>query len=132
MCGRTACSLGPDCIRRATEYVNQKNGKKVRPEWKDVSGDGSFKFKPRYNQAPTQMLPILTSKKHFDKQASVHDRVIVPMSWGLVASWHKGDRKSFKMNTINCRSDTLFSSKLFKPILERGQRGVLLCEGYFE
>lgn len=130
MCGRTACSLNPECIKHAAAYVNKNTGKKMLPEWKDQNE--AFKYKPRYNQAPTQLLPVLTSKKHFDSKASVHNRVVMPMSWGFVPVWHKGDRGSFKLTTVNCRSETIGSSKVFTPAFEKGQRCVLVCEGYFE
>jgi putative SOS response-associated peptidase YedK len=53
------------------------------------------------------------------------------MSWGLVPAWHKGDMSSWKMSTINCRSEGWLSG-MWKPPAMKGQRCILICEGYFE
>jgi len=59
-------------------------------------------------------------------------RMLLSMQWGLVPSWHKGDPKDFNFNMINCRSDTLMEKKSFQKALEKGQRCVVLCDGFYE
>ena len=57
------------------------------------------------------------------------ERVLQPMKWGLVPSWHRGDLKEFKYNMSNARSDSLLKKKSFKSLLEKGKRCVVLAEG---
>ena len=58
------------------------------------------------------------------------ERIILPMQWGLIPSWHKGDPKDFSFNMINCRCDTLTEKKSFLKAIEKGQRCVVLVDGY--
>lgn len=52
------------------------------------------------------------------------------MRWGLIPSWHRGDPKEFTYNMSNARSDTLLDKRSFKSPLEKGNRCVVLAEGY--
>ncbi|KAJ7360391.1 hypothetical protein OS493_017024 [Desmophyllum pertusum] len=60
------------------------------------------------------------------------ERVLQPMRWGLIPSWHRGDPKEFSYNMSNARSDTLLDKRSFKSPLEKGKRCVILAEGFFE
>lgn len=60
-------------------------------------------FKPRYNISPTQMAPIVT-KLGVDEAR-----------FGLVPPWEKDF--STKFSTINARSETLQTSKLYSRLL---------------
>lgn len=63
MCGRTACTLAPDEVRRACSYRN-RGGLRRQPRWRDGDAD---KYRPSYNKSPQSMSPVLLSQRHFDK-----------------------------------------------------------------
>lgn len=48
------------------------------------------------------------------QNADSSERIIAPMRWGLVPSWFKDDLSKFKLNTSNCRSDTITEKRSFK------------------
>ena len=60
-------------------------------------------FKPRYNVAPFQTMPIVTQQDK--KQISL-------MKWGLIPHWAKDPKIGYKM--INARSETLLEKPSFK------------------
>lgn len=62
MCGRTACTLAPDEVRRACTYRN-RGGRRRQPRWRDGDAD---KYRPSYNKSPQSMSPVLLSQRHFD------------------------------------------------------------------
>ena len=37
-----------------------------------------------------------------------------------------------KYSTINCRIENIKTSKLYWPLLEKGQRCIVICNGFFE
>lgn len=70
MCGRTACTLAPDEVRRACSYRNRA-GRQRKPRWRDGDAD---KYKPSYNKSPQSQSPVLLSQRHFDKaREAVHN-----------------------------------------------------------
>lgn len=75
--------------------------------------------------------PVLLSSQHFKDTTSeaMPERVLQPMRWGLIPSWHRGDPKEFTYNMSNARSDTLLDKRSFKSPLEKGKRCVILAEG---
>ncbi len=77
-------------------------------------------FKPRFNAAPSQDLPIITNQ---DKDA------IQFFQWGLVP-YSAGGNIS-KIEPLNARSETLFTKWPFKDIVRR-QRCLVPADGYFE
>lgn len=44
----------------------------------------------------------------------------------------KGDYKKHGLSTNNCRIENILTSKLFKEPLQRGNRCVILAEGFYE
>lgn len=132
MCGRTACTLACDEFPKACRYKG-KDGKTLEPQWRD-SYKGSGKYYPSHNISPQSYTPVLVSSKHFSGATSeaMPERLLQPMKWGLIPSWHRGDPKEFTYNMSNARSDTLLDKKSFKSSLEKGKRCVVLAEGFFE
>ena len=61
-------------------------------------------FKPRYNVAPLQQLPVITSKKPNE---------ISMMRWGLVPSWSLD--ASTAANMINARGESVFVKFHWNP-----------------
>ncbi|XP_052787749.1 abasic site processing protein HMCES-like isoform X2 [Mya arenaria] len=129
MCGRKACALAPDCIRKACRF-RDKQGKQHQPAWRDApNGKG---FHPSYNIAPGAYTPVLLSSKHFPDGECESPRVIQPMMWGLIPSWHKGQASDKVYETNNCRSEGMLEKATYKVPLQKGRRCVVLAEGFYE
>lgn len=129
MCGRTACTLAPDELSRACSYRN-RGGHRRRPGWRDGDAD---KYRPSYNKSPQSMSPVLLSQRHFDKTAPVDECVLAAMRWGLVPSWFKeNDPSKMQYSTNNCRSENILEKKSYKDPLVKGQRCVILADGFYE
>lgn len=130
MCGRTACTKSAGEIADCCSY-QQQAGKINKPQWRNV---GANSYNPSYNKGPKSYSPILLSSTNFPHGTNkdISERILLPMQWGLVPSWHKGDPKKFSFNMINCRSDTLTEKKSFMNALQKGQRCVVLAEGFYE
>lgn len=107
---------------------------KRKPKWVTISGKTDT-YHPSPNIGPKSFTPVLVSPKRFGDEFGLEesdDRILCEMKWGLIPSWHKGLEDSFKFNMINCRMDTLLDKASFKGPLERGQRCVVLAEGFYE
>ncbi|XP_065543597.1 abasic site processing protein HMCES isoform X1 [Lathamus discolor] len=127
MCGRTACSLGADSLRRACAYRDRR-GRRREPEW-----IGAERYRPSYNKGPQSRGPVLLSRRHLRQDADSSERVLMDMRWGLVPSWFKQDDPSkMPFNTSNCRSDTMLSKASYKDALLKGKRCVVLADGFYE
>jgi len=126
MCGRTACALEPTEIQQKCKYKN-KQGKDEEPEWK-LNTD---RYRAGHNIAPTSYCPVLISSDHLESKENHAERSLACMRWGLVPNWlsssHNGQ---FTMN--NARSDTMLEKKSYKTPLKKGQRCVVLAEGFYE
>nr|XP_047928078.1 abasic site processing protein HMCES [Anser cygnoides] len=127
MCGRTACSLGADLLRRACAYRDRR-GRRRQPEWVREE-----RYRPSYNKGPQSSGPVLLSRKHLQQDADSSERVLMDMRWGLVPSWFKEDDPSkMQFKTSNCRSDTMLSKFSYKGPLLKGKRCVVLADGFYE
>jgi len=140
MCGRTATTRSSGEIAQACTY-RSKNNTICTPQWSSSTGSGCYK--PSYNNGPKSYAPILMKnqqKRNIQQEQEVNsivndcgdERVLSTMQWGLVPSWHKGDPKDFNFNMINCRSDTLLEKKSFEKAFAKGQRCVVLADGFYE
>lgn len=79
------------------------------------------------------MSPVLLSQRHFDKDAPVDERVLALMRWGLVPSWFKeSDPSKMYYSTSNCRSEGILQKKSYKDPAVKGQRCVILADGFYE
>uniref|UniRef100_UPI00398EADB1 abasic site processing protein HMCES n=1 Tax=Pristiophorus japonicus TaxID=55135 RepID=UPI00398EADB1 len=129
MCGRTACTLAADQIRRACTY-RDKQGRRRDPEWR--AGDQD-KYKPSFNRSPHSNGPVLVSRRHFHKDAESAEPVLAVMRWGLIPAWFReNDPKKMQYSTNNCRSDGMLQKKSYKDPFIKGQRCVVLADGFFE
>eukprot|EP00731_Ephydatia_muelleri_P024721 Em0016g992a len=52
------------------------------------------------------------------------------MKWGLIPHWHKAPNDLPLLN--NCRSDGMMEKVSFKNAVQKGQRCVVIADGYFE
>ncbi|KAM4741780.1 abasic site processing protein HMCES isoform 1-T2 [Anableps anableps] len=129
MCGRTACTLAPAEVSRACSYRN-RGGERKQPRWRDGDAD---KYRPSYNKSPQSMSPVLVSQRHFDKSAPVDECVLASMRWGLIPAWFKqSDPSKMHYSTSNCRSENILEKKSYKDPLLKGQRCVIVADGFYE
>lgn len=77
---------------------------------------------PRYNVAPTQMVPAVIAHEGKNR--------IGEMKWGLIPSWAK-DPKTFGFNTINARAETITEKSTFKIPFQR-KRCLMPADGFYE
>ncbi|NXY83158.1 HMCES protein, partial [Alcedo cyanopectus] len=127
MCGRTACSLGADNLRRACAYRDRR-GRHRQPDW--IRGE---RYRPSYNKGPQSNGPVLLSRRPLQQDADSSERVLMDMRWGLVPSWFKKDDPSkMQFSTSNCRSDTMLKKSSYKGALLKGKRCVVLADGFYE
>ncbi|XP_017461968.1 PREDICTED: embryonic stem cell-specific 5-hydroxymethylcytosine-binding protein, partial [Rhagoletis zephyria] len=108
----------------------------LTPEWRSEFNCGR-KYQPSYNMTPTDITPVIVSTDHFcddseSEGSNSHSRVVVPMMWGMIPFWHKGDYRRHGLSTNNCRLEHMLESKLYRGPFRRGQRCVVLCEGFYE
>ncbi|KAL8562820.1 hypothetical protein ACOMHN_004512 [Nucella lapillus] len=130
MCGRTACTLAPDDIVRACSFRSRR-GERGKPVWKDPPG--GQQYHPCHNIAPTAHTPVLLSSKHYPGELEAFsERVVQPMKWGLVPSWHKGDPYRLEYETNNCRAEGMLTKRTYRTVLDKGRRCVVLADGFFE
>ena len=76
---------------------------------------------PVYNLCPTQNAPVLrlvAGERQFDE-----------MYWQLIPEWEPAFKT--KLSTINARSETVFGSPLFGPLILR-RRCIVPLSGFFE
>lgn len=129
MCGRTALTKAPGEIAAGCTYRGKDNSIQ-KPIWKE---NGSKTYTKSFNKGPKSYSPILLrNSKCIGTNQEKNDRILLPMQWGMVPSWHKGDPKKFTFNMINCRCDTIKEKKSFANALQKGQRCVVLAEGFYE
>ncbi|XP_011331669.3 embryonic stem cell-specific 5-hydroxymethylcytosine-binding protein isoform X1 [Ooceraea biroi] len=126
MCGRVCCALEPDTLCCVCEYKDANN-KLCKPTWTDTE----LKYNPSCNMGPQDILPCIVSGSHFEEEDG---RVLCAMIWGLIPPWHQGNykKRSDKLSTHNGRLESIQTSKLYLQSLQRRQRCIVVCEGYYE
>ncbi len=77
-------------------------------------------YVPRYNAAPTQILPVLTNK---------NPEGLSFFNWGLIPKWAKDKTISSKL--INARSETISEKVSFKNALKQ-RRCLVIADGFYE
>ncbi|XP_076065708.1 abasic site processing protein HMCES [Oratosquilla oratoria] len=138
MCGRTACTLSPDEVCQACSVPRAgSDGKKgfVAANWRDHPG--GRQYVPSTNIAPSRFTPViirndLKETSESEKGADTNF-VIQPMMWGLIPFFFKGtSSKEFNYKTNNCRIEDIDEKNMYKPSLTKGQRCIVLCDGFYE
>lgn len=77
---------------------------------------------PRYNIAPTQMVPVIRVDDDGQRQMMLH-------RWGLIPSWAKDAKIGNRM--INARGETVATKPSFRAAFKR-RRCLVPADGYFE
>lgn len=86
-----------------------------------VSEDADWS--PRYNIAPTQLVPVIR------RNPTIASRELSLIRWGLVPSWAKDSSKGGMM--INARSETAATKPAFGDAL-RFRRCLIPADGFYE
>ncbi len=81
-----------------------------------------YPFIPSYNVAPSQMILAILEKEN-------HQRVGVPLRWGLIPSWMKEENISTKL--INARVETVHEKPSFRKAFKT-RRCLVVADGYYE
>jgi putative SOS response-associated peptidase YedK len=102
MCGRYSLS-------HSKERIEKRFKAKFTEPWK-----------PRFNVAPTNLMPVITNKN--PTEFSI-------FKWGFIPSWSLDDKAS--TNLINARSETILTKAPFKQAI-RSQRCLIPADGFFE
>jgi putative SOS response-associated peptidase YedK len=106
MCGRYTI-VKPDGVTRwitgFTEHINPR----------------SWFAKPRYNVAPSQLVPVVTND----------GGGLQMFRWGLVPSWAKDEKIGYSM--INARSETLAERPAFRNAFTH-RRCLIPADGFYE
>jgi putative SOS response-associated peptidase YedK len=130
MCGRCCQSLEAKDIICACKYKKNEDSKEIEPVYRNEYNLGRT-YTPKYNLAPQDLCLIMVSSKHFDENADSRERTILPALWSIIPRFHKGDYKKHGLTTNNARMESLEKSKLYKPLLTKGKRCVLIVEGLY-
>jgi putative SOS response-associated peptidase YedK len=107
MCGRYRLS-------KTEKYLLEHFGVRSRED---------FEWKPRYNIAPTDQVPVIRQDKDQPQ------RSITSMRWGLIPYWAKDASIGAKM--INARAESLTEKPAFKDAIER-RRCLVPADAFYE
>jgi putative SOS response-associated peptidase YedK len=115
--GRPICHNLPMCGR----YRLSRRKQIVEEYFDTVSGEEEWT--PRFNIAPTQLIPII--RQHPKEPV----RELSLMRWGLIPSWAKDSSAAAKM--INARSETASTKPAFRDAL-KSRRCLIPVDGFYE
>ncbi len=79
-------------------------------------------LEPRYNIAPTQLVPSILSAPGGEKQLQM-------LRWGLIPAWAKDPAIGAKL--INARAETVSEKPSFKSAFKR-RRCLIVADGFYE
>ena len=105
MCGRFTSKAKPEDVEQEFKVG------KINPKL----------FTPRYNVAPTQMIPVVLEQNG--------ERIIEALRWGLIPSWAKDESIGSKM--INARAETLAEKPSFRNAF-KNKRCIIPASGFYE
>ncbi len=97
-----------------------KTAKEIRERFRPDLVEGEI-ILPRYNAAPTQMLPVLYNREG--------KTVLMQFRWGLIPFWAREAAIGVKM--INARAETLAEKVSFKRLL-KDRRCLVPVDGFYE
>lgn len=87
-------------------------------------------LEPRYNIAPTQLVPTVIRIPQSSAQSSTDsDRQFQMLRWGLIPSWVKDPAIGARM--INARAETVSEKPSFRTAFRR-RRCLIVADGFYE
>ncbi len=102
MCGRYTLTASPEAVQMAFQLKAVPN------------------LTPRYNIAPTQMVPIITGEARDS---------LTWVKWGLIPSWAKDESGASML--INARSETIEEKPSFRSAFKK-RRCLVPADGFYE
>lgn len=102
MCGRYTLTASPQAVQDAFSLA----------EAPDLS--------PRFNIAPTQLVPIITGEAR---------DTLTWVKWGLIPSWSKDDKGASQL--INARAETIEEKPSFRSAFKK-RRCLVPADGFYE
>ena len=105
MCGRYTLTLSLEALKK---------------EFPNVTF--SIEHTPRFNVAPSQMIPVIRADAKGDLRADL-------FRWGLIPSWSKDESIGFRL--INARAETLAEKPAFRSAL-KARCCLIPADGFFE
>lgn len=87
-----------------------------------IRWDKLGEYRPRYNVAPTALVPVVTSAKGA--------RTLEWMRWGLIPSWAKDAKIASR--TFNARADGVAVKPSFRGAWRAGRRCLIATGGFYE
>lgn len=79
-------------------------------------------YAPRYNTAPTDPVPVITSANG--------KRTLEMMRWGLIPYWAKDIKVGF--SSFNARAESVATAPAFRDAWKRDQRCLVIADGFYE
>ena len=107
-------------IKMCGRFTNEAKPKQIEKEFK-VGKINPKLFTPRYNIAPTQMIPAVLEQDG--------ERIVSGLKWGLIPHWSKDD--SFASKLINARAETLAEKPSFRDAFKH-TRCIIPASGFYE
>ena|SRR5579883_2910517 len=101
-------------------YRLSRQGKEIVEEF---AVDGEVEWSPRYNIAPSDIVPIICQDRHHPV------RKFQRAHWGLIPSWAKDP--SISLRTINAVSETAASKPAFRESMQI-RRCLIPADGFYE
>jgi len=86
-----------------------------------LSQNLNLELKPRYNIAPSQMIPVVRQQSHV--------RELSLLRWGLIPHWAKDEKVGYRM--INARAETVADKPSFRTAF-RQRRCLIPTTGFYE
>lgn len=81
-------------------------------------------YKPRFNVAPSEMVPVL--RMNFVKQPQLD-----ALRWGLVPKWAKGETPQAQAGLVNAKAETVFEKPAFREAIAQ-RRCLIAADGFIE
>jgi putative SOS response-associated peptidase YedK len=88
-----------------------------------------LQLEPRYNIAPSQLIPIIFTAQEGDEDAKSGQRIIRAARWGFIPDWVKDLKKYPPM--INARGETIAEKNSYRHAFRR-RRCVIPADGFYE
>ena len=104
-------------------YFLTASGEEIRQQFGCVN---SIAWKPRYNIAPSQSVPIMLSRSERTPEPIP---TLESARWGLIPAWATDDRIGQKL--INARAETLDERPAFRQALKT-RRCLIPASGFYE
>ena len=113
MCGRFSIAATP-------QELSERYGILIPPDEEPVAEGSPKGYKPRYNAAPSQALPVIVDQDGWKFRL---------YRWGLIPHWSKDMSIGYKM--INARAETLEEKPSYRRSLQQ-KRCLVPADGFYE